>query len=222
MMERLGVKGSLSAERYKTKEWVWGGLGVVLFALLALIVNAGGVEAFDSAIIAAVQGREADGWTAVAILLSELGSTIGVIAICVAILLLLAFVLGHRAELVLFVAAVGGAVLLNQLLKLVFRRERPDLHRLVEETGFSFPSGHAMAAFALYAAAAYLLWRHIRHATGRIVLIAIASLMIAGIGLSRIYLGVHYPSDVVAGYVASGVWLIVAIALWKRRFSRRA
>ncbi|XID93194.1 phosphatase PAP2 family protein [Paenibacillaceae bacterium WGS1546] len=212
----------MSAIRKAPKAWFWGGLGFALFATLALIVNAGGAEAFDSAVIAAVQGRETDGWTAVAMLLSELGSTIGVIAICATILLLLAFVLGHRSELVLFVAAVGGAVLLNQLLKLVFRRERPDLHRLVEETGFSFPSGHAMAAFALYAAAAYLLWRHIRPATGRIVLIAIVSLMIVGIGLSRIYLGVHYPSDVVAGYVASGVWLGIAIAWWKWRFARRA
>ena len=103
---------------------------------------------------------------------------------------------------------VFGSSILNLLLKWVFQRARPDINRLIEITGYSYPSGHSMGAFSFYSVLAYLLWRHIDSRAGRGALIAVSIVMILSIGLSRIYLGVHYPSDIVGGYLASCAWLV--------------
>lgn len=105
---------------------------------------------------------------------------------------------------------------MNHLLKDFFQRERPTIHRLAEEVGYSFPSGHSMAAFALYGAFVYLLWKHVNSRTGRALLAAIGAIIVFAIGISRIYLGVHYPSDVVGGYFASWVWLGLMIESFRK------
>lgn len=114
-----------------------------------------------------------------------------------------------------------GSLLLNTLMKQWFHRERPDIHRIIQEVGYSFPSGHSMAAFSLYGVIAYLLWRHLNRRRERVLLIVLAVLMTGGIGWSRIYLGVHYPSDVVGGYAASGAWLMLSIGLFESYRARR-
>lgn len=76
---------------------------------------------------------------------------------------------------------------------------------------FSFPSGHAMAALSLYGIIGFLLWRHIPKQSGRIALITLKAIFILIIGTSRIYLGVHYPSDIVGAYLISGFWLMLTI-----------
>jgi undecaprenyl-diphosphatase len=105
---------------------------------------------------------------------------------------------------------------LNGTLKVLFHRARPTLHRIVNANGFSFPSGHSMTAFSLYGIIAFLLWRHIPTSLGRGLLICFSSVMIVTIGVSRIYLGVHYPSDVIGGFLVSGCWLAVSIWFYQR------
>jgi undecaprenyl-diphosphatase len=205
------------------RAYLWALLAVLLFIAVSWLVMEERATSFDSEVIRIVQGWESAPATRIALTLSQIGSTGGVTVLVVAIGALLAAVLGHRKELLLLVFSVSGAALFNLLLKGVFQRERPNLYRLAEETGFSFPSGHSMAAFALYGVLAYLLWRHIASKKGRLALIALASLLVLSIGLSRIYLGVHYPSDVLAGYLASMVWLGLGIELfrgWIRKPSR--
>jgi undecaprenyl-diphosphatase len=102
------------------------------------------------------------------------------------------------------------------LLKQLFQRARPDLHRLIEIGGYSFPSGHATNAITVYGILSFLLWNHIATRRGRILLLFSSTFIIFSIGFSRIYLGVHYPSDVIAGYFVGGFWLIVAI--WTYQF----
>ncbi|WP_151734721.1 phosphatase PAP2 family protein ['Paenibacillus yunnanensis' Narsing Rao et al. 2020] len=200
---------------------LWFMLG---FALIVTLVVMEGTLAFDRRVISFVQGMENTGLTFLAEGLSLIGSTKLVIGISLAAMALLFFILKHRTELVFFLAAGLGSQLLNSAMKLWFRRERPTFHRLAEATGYSFPSGHSMAAFTLYGALAFLLWRHMRSGRERLLLLLSAVLITAGIGWSRIYLGVHYPSDVIGGYAASGAWLMLCIACfeaYRRRRGRR-
>jgi membrane-associated phospholipid phosphatase len=108
--------------------------------------------------------------------------------------------------------ALGGAGLLNSFLKLWFHRSRPDVSwALASERSFSFPSGHAMLSLATYGMITYLLWRRFPRPLFRVISVALAILLILGIGVSRVYLGVHYPSDIIAGFLAGAIWLTAVI-----------
>jgi undecaprenyl-diphosphatase len=92
---------------------------------------------------------------------------------------------------------------------------------MIAVTGYSFPSGHSMEAVAFYAVLSFLLWRHLTTSFGRGLLIAFSTCIIFAIGVSRIYLGVHYPSDVIGGYLASGFWLSVTIWIYQYYMEKR-
>lgn len=107
--------------------------------------------------------------------------------------------------------ALGGGMAFNLLLKWLYHRERPSIHRLVEESGYSFPSGHSMAAFLFFGMMAMLLTLFVVSRAAKAVIILAAVVLILLVGISRIYLGVHYPSDVLAGFAAGGVWLVMCL-----------
>ncbi|RKP54191.1 phosphatase PAP2 family protein [Cohnella endophytica] len=176
---------------------------------------------FDDRVIAKVQGLESNSLTGFMKFFTAIGAGIPVVAITAVAMAFLYFVLKHRLELVFFTVVVVGSALLNMVLKLAFRRERPTLHRIAEASGFSFPSGHSMAAFTLYGVLCFLLWKHIRHPFGRFAMILFGCLLTATIGISRIYLGVHYPSDVVGGYLCSGMWLAASIGYYQHSLEHR-
>lgn len=99
--------------------------------------------------------------------------------------------------------------LLNNILKLIVRRARPTGFRLIAETGYSFPSGHSMVSMAFYGYLIYLIYKNVRNKKLRWTLITCFSLLILIIGMSRIYLGVHYTSDVFAGFLFSLGYLVI-------------
>ncbi|WP_214658867.1 phosphatase PAP2 family protein [Candidatus Formimonas warabiya] len=107
--------------------------------------------------------------------------------------------------------ALTGSWIMNELLKWIFQRSRPDIARMVQVTGYSFPSGHAMVSFAFYGMLAYLTWINLTKRKTKVFCTGILLLLICAIGISRIYLGVHYPSDVLAGFAAGGFWLVGCI-----------
>jgi undecaprenyl-diphosphatase len=110
------------------------------------------------------------------------------------------------------IAAFAGAGLLDALLKLWFHRARPSVEwALAHEATFSFPSGHAMLSLVVYGMLLYLTLRLSHSWFLDAVAILIALPLIFGIGVSRVYLGVHYPSDILAGYVAGIVWLLAVM-----------
>lgn len=185
---------------------------LLLFGLVAILIRADKLVDFDIAVIEAVQAQEASYITGIMKFFTEIGSTKIVVILCLLIIFFLYKVLHHRTELLLFIGVVAGSPILNLLLKEIFQRARPDLHRLIEIGGYSFPSGHAMNAFTVYGILTFLLWRHIYNRGGRTLLLFVSSFFILMIGVSRIYLGVHYPSDIIGGYFASGFWL--AITIW--------
>lgn len=192
-------------------------LASFLFAAVALVIEAELVSGFDNRILSAVRGWESPGLIAVMEGLSWFGSTTPTIVFCLLMMTVMAFTLSDRRKVLLFAAVMIGSTLLNKALKAVFQRERPELHRFAEETGYSFPSGHAMASFALYGMLIWLLWRRIPGTGGKTALAAVCAVMIVGISLSRICLGVHYPTDLIGGYLASGAWMALCIGVFERR-----
>jgi len=111
-----------------------------------------------------------------------------------------------------WIAAVGGSVVLDRLLKELFARPRPFFeHPLLLETSYSFPSGHAMESLVVYGMLAYFAVLALESWRARTAVVFGAVLLVLLIGFSRMYLGVHYFSDVVAGYAAGGVWLSALI-----------
>ncbi len=117
-----------------------------------------------------------------------------------------------RLEFWVFAIASLGALIFNQGMKLLFTRPRPTLWQsLIQETSYSFPSGHALGASVVYGFLAYLLIR--RYPRRSHLVSGIAITIIGLIGLSRLYLGVHYPTDILAGYIVGLLWLGICIAL---------
>ncbi|QHT63039.1 phosphatase PAP2 family protein [Paenibacillus lycopersici] len=194
------------------------------FEALSLLVSGDKLERFDASVIDAVQRQENGTLTAIAKALGKIGSSSVIIPAVLVIAVILFLVLKHRKELVLLLGGMLGSTLLNNALKPIYRRDRPDIHRIVEEHGYGYPSGHSMAAFSFYFLVAYLLWRHLPNRGWRAALIAFSAAMTASIGVSRIYLGVHYPTDVLAGYWLSACWIMLCIRLfrlWVRTGKRR-
>ncbi|MEG4809002.1 phosphatase PAP2 family protein [Microcoleus sp. F8-D3] len=123
----------------------------------------------------------------------------------------------HRSEAATIAIAAGGAIGLNLLLKKLFARARPQLwERVVDVRFYSFPSGHAMISMVIYGLLGYFLGS--RFPKQRWLIYSLTVVLVAAIGLSRLYLGVHWPTDVIAGYTAGLVWLITCILsleIWK-------
>ena len=121
----------------------------------------------------------------------------------------------HRWYSLLVPVVALGSITLNLVLKQFYNRPRP-LLPLVSASGLSFPSGHAMISASFYGLLIYLVWTHVRRPGWRYVLVALLVGIILLIGLTRVYLRVHYATDVLAGFTAGAAWLVVAIPLLKR------
>ena len=106
---------------------------------------------------------------------------------------------------------LGISVLLNQALKFIIQRPRPTEFRIINESGYSFPSGNSMVSAAFYGFLIYLIYKNVKNKYLKWSLITLLSLVILTIGISRIYLGVHYTSDVIAGFLISVSYLIIFI-----------
>ncbi|WP_149094041.1 phosphatase PAP2 family protein [Paenibacillus terrae] len=188
----------------------------LVFGLISLWVSDQQVRYFDLRIITAVHQLESPAMTRIMEFFTTIGSEVPVFIILLIAMFVLYRVLGHRRELLFLAITVLGSVLLNMVLKMLFRRERPEINRIIEANGYSFPSGHSMTAFTMYVALTFLIWKHVPSRLGRILLVAVSALLIVTIGTSRIYLGVHYPSDVLGGYFMSGSWMAACIWFYQR------
>lgn len=106
--------------------------------------------------------------------------------------------------------------ILNQLLKGILQRPRPTEFRIIEETGYSFPSGHSMVSMAFYGYLIYLIYKFVKNKYIKWSLIILLSVLICTIGVSRIYLGVHYTSDVLGGFLISISYLVIYTSAVKK------
>jgi undecaprenyl-diphosphatase len=187
-------------------------LGIVAFAWVAAHVVAGRTQAFDEAVLGALARHRVPWLQALMVDVTLLGATSVVVGIAAVAALFLA-ITRHRDSAMLLLASTVGAQLLNDVLKRAFDRPRPhvfDWGTQVATT--SFPSGHAMSAAAVYATVAYLAARLEARRAVRVATYVAAALVILAVGFSRLYLGVHYPTDVAAGIAVGWSWAAFCVA----------
>jgi undecaprenyl-diphosphatase len=181
---------------------------VFFFGWIAGEVLEGDTQRFDDAVLVDVHRLATPVLTRVMKITTNLGSTLFLVTlgICVAA----AFIYTrHRRALILFAVTMAGAVILNFSLKSSFQRARPEPYfNTPLESSFSFPSGHALFSLCFYSILAWLITSRIQKRSLQICIWTAAVLLVLSIGFSRIYLGMHYPSDVIAGYAAAFVWII--------------
>ena len=142
-------------------------------------------------------------------LATKLSNTTFIISLSIILILAFYFVVKKKRVSELILGNLLFIVLLNQILKFMIRRDRPTGFRLIEMSGYSFPSGHAMVSMAFYGLLIYIIKHFIKNKKLKIFLIALNVIIIILIGVSRVYLGVHYLSDVVTGYSISLIYLLV-------------
>ena len=125
------------------------------------------------------------------------------------------FIKNKKIDLTIFTNLIIITVL-NIILKNILQRPRPEEFRIINESGYSFPSGHSMVSMAFYGYLMYLIYKYIKNKYLKYSLIILLGILICLIGISRIYLGVHYTSDVLAGFLISIPYLIVYISIAKK------
>ena len=189
----------------KKKACLIGGL-LILFVIITVLVMSNNISNFDDSIYNFIFGLRNNFLDIYFKGVTCCANTITVI--CLLIVLLL--VIKDKYRNVLGITALS-TVLTNQILKNIFTRPRPDHLRLVIQGGYSYPSGHAMISIAIYGFLIYYVYHKVKNKTLKIVLIGLLTLLIISIGLSRIYVGVHYPSDILGGYALALLILILVI-----------
>ena len=144
--------------------------------------------------------------------ITNLGGAIFLIVLTVAIII---FMKNYKIELTIALNLIIAPII-NSYLKNILQRPRPTGYRLINETGYSFPSGHSMVSMAFYGFIIYLIFKYIKNKKIKIISIILLSMLIFSIGISRIYLGVHYTSDVLGGYMLAILYLIIYTSVIKK------
>lgn len=135
-------------------------------------------------------------------------------ATCLIIIAVILFILIKNKKIgIVIISNLGIIAILNQLLKRILQRPRPEEFRIINESGYSFPSGHSMIGMAFYGFLIYLIYKNVKNKYLKWSLIIALGTLIISIGVSRIYLGVHYTSDVVAGFLIAISYLIIYISI---------
>lgn len=182
---------------------------LVVAAKLRLIPTAG-ISALDRAVEAWVVGMRAPGATDFFLLITQFGGTSVVLA--VALIALCLFLWRMRTYALPFFIAVLGNSLTVAVVKESLQRARPPADfAYYLETFFSFPSGHSAVAVTVYGFIAYALARMVRGKAAKALILGAAALFILLIGASRLYLGVHYLSDVLGGFAFGALWLSIGV-----------
>jgi membrane-associated phospholipid phosphatase len=182
----------------------------LLFSQLALAVTTGGpIASLDAAVAAWLHSHATGFATDVLRAVTQLGGATVLLAVTIvaALVLLLKRRIAHAA---LMGAALVGGEGLNMALKAAFERPRPSFSEpLATAAGYSFPSGHAMVALTVYGALAFVTATSVKSRRARVLIPVAAAVLVLAVGFSRVYLGVHYVSDVLAAYGAGTAWLML-------------
>ncbi len=181
------------------------GIPILLLCVIIVFIATGNIACIDNTFYKLIVHK--DYLTAIFKFLTNFGSTLYIVIFCI----ILFFIYKNKKEVFNLYGLILISTILNNVLKLIFKRPRPNLVHLVPENTYSFPSGHSMAAMTLYGFLIYLIWKSKIKKELKIASITALSLLILLIGFSRIYLNVHYFSDVIGGFCCSIILLYIFI-----------
>lgn len=195
------------------RKWILFTISFTLFIVISLYVSIGMTNDFDLCVYNFIISFRNDYLTNFLKFITFFGGEYAIVLIAFAFL----FVKNKKIFTLVFFDMIL-IVLLNYYLKIIFMRDRPFSLMIIDETGYSYPSGHSMIAVGFYGFILYLMWHMNISKSIKYMFSILMGLLIVLIGVSRIYLGVHFPSDVLGGYSVSLCFLVLYISLIKERF----
>lgn len=203
----------------KKKRGVIFAAGLVLFVLLAILMVTGNLQWFDDPIREWVYSIRNPALTEVLKVITYMGNWQTITLLCIVLLLF------RKTRLRYGVPVSAGAIfvtIFNRIIKLIFKRPRPEesLH-LIEEGGYSFTSGHSITSMVVFGLLIYLVGKYVKNRKAANILTAALAVPWIFIGLSRIYMGVHFPSDVLAGWALGAAVLVGIIVIVEKCDARR-
>ena len=197
-------------KEYKTTRRVAGILALILFGVVLVCVLPEHTTGFDDPIREFFYGLRNPALTDFAIVITNFANKIFIICLC------LIFLIVPQTRMTFGIplsAGSLGTILINTLLKHVIQRDRPEVLHLVEESGYSFASGHSVSSMFFYGLTIWLVCRYVNDRIVRRTLVIVVSIPMIRVGFSRIYLGVHYPTDVLGGWCVGFAAIILTIEI---------
>lgn len=179
-------------------------IALIIFTYIAINVFQKEIFTWDTSIYNYLMQKRNIRLNEFIIKFTELGGTLVITTLTIVLLLIV-----KKEHKIMILSNVIIITLLNQILKFIFARPRPEIMRLIDESGYSFPSGHSMVSTAFYGLLIYLIYKNVKNKYLKWFGCIGLSLLIIGIALSRVYLGVHYVSDVIGGITFSIIYIII-------------
>ena len=188
---------------------------LAIFIVLLINVLNGNVAGFDNSVYNAISSLKSNFMTAFLKGITKFADEEPIILIAIVALI----VIKNRKIGASIALNLATSAFFNNIIKEIVQRPRPPMElRMVEESSFSFPSGHAMTGMAFYGLIIYFVFKNVKDKKVRNTICTVLSLLIFLVGISRIYLGVHYASDVLAGFAFGIVYLVVYITFVLKLF----
>ena len=185
----------------------------LIFIVNTILVLLGKTGDFDSAVYNLVRSLECDFFDKYFVFITKLGNVsviIGVVAVLI--------MLFRNKHSIMFVSLGAISAITNKVIKHIIKRKRPDVLKLIKQGGYSYPSGHSMISISVYGYLCYLAFTKIKNSILKWLCSIILVILILSIGISRIYVGVHYASDVLGGFTLALIELMLVIGLTKKHF----
>ncbi len=215
------TRPSLKSTGGRLALWLGGAaLALLVFLRITRELIEGEVDAMDHVILGAVEKARTPWLTVCAVDVTALGS-VTLVVLFSAFTFLLLLVLRDRLGALQLLAASAGAAMLTVVAKDMIERIRPEqAQQLIVVSGFSYPSGHSVSTSALYLTIAIIAGRYVQHSGAKIAMFIAVSTVVVMVAASRVYLGVHYATDVISGISLGAAWALLLAGLFAR-FERR-
>ena len=193
------------------KKVIKNSIFLILFLVTMIMLLINKVSFLDDYIYKIIYGLRNNIWDFIFINITKMGNTTIILLIIIVILLKM----NHKNQEILSFTAII-TVLSNQIIKNIIKRPRPNHIRLIKQGGYSFPSGHAMISIAVYGFLLYYIQTNCKNKKQKILLSVLLTILILMIGCSRVYVGVHYPTDIIGGYCLSIYILKMVIYFYQK------